>query len=217
MNKIEKLIEELCPQGVEFKALGEVADYVRGLTYSKKDEVQSGEGLKVLRSNNISLSTNTLNFDDVKIVSTNVKVRENQQLIQDDILISAASGSKAHVGKVAYITKNLDYCFGGFMAVIRTNTVISSRFLFHLLVGENFSKYLERSLSTTTINNLSASIMNAFPIPIPPLTIQKEIVKILDNFTQLEAELEAELEARKKQYEYYRNQLLEFKVMSYEL
>jgi len=221
MNKIEKLIEELCPQGVEFKALGEVADYVRGLTYSKKDEVQSGEGLKVLRSNNISLSTNTLNFDDVKIVSTNVKVRENQQLIQDDILISAASGSKAHVGKVAYITKNLDYCFGGFMAVIRTNTVISSRFLFHLLVGENFSKYLERSLSTTTINNLSASIMNAFPIPIPPLTIQKEIVAILDKFDALVNDistgLPAEIAARKKQYEYYRNQLLDFKVKSYEL
>ena len=214
MNKIEKLIYEHCPDGVEFKALGEVTDYVRGLTYNKKDETQSSDGLKVLRANNISLSTNMLNFNDVKIVSTNVKVRENQKLIKNDILISVASGSKTHVGKVAYIEDDLDYYFGGFMAVIRTNLDIYSRFLFHLLIGETFSKYLEKSLSTTTINNLSASIMKAFQIPIPPLPIQKEIVNILDKFTklkaELEVELEAELKARKKQYEYYREKLLSF-------
>lgn len=50
-----------------------------------------------------------------------------------------------------------------------------------------------------------------FEIPVPPLPVQREIVRILDNFTSLEAELEAELEARKKQYEYYRDQLLTFK------
>ena len=198
MNKIEKLIYEHCPDGVEFKALGEVTDYVRGLTYNKKDETQSSDGLKVLRANNISLSTNMLNFNDVKIVSTNVKVRENQKLIKNDILISVASGSKTHVGKVAYIEDDLDYYFGGFMAVIRTNLDIYSRFLFHLLIGETFSKYLEKSLSTTTINNLSASIMKAFQIPIPPLPIQKEIVNILDKFTKLKAELEVELEAELK-------------------
>ena len=49
-----------------------------------------------------------------------------------------------------------------------------------------------------------------FKIPVPPLEVQAEIVKILDTFTQLEAELEAELEARRKQYEFYRNQLLTF-------
>ena len=49
-----------------------------------------------------------------------------------------------------------------------------------------------------------------FQIPIPPLPIQEEIVKILDNFTELEAELEAELETRKSQYEYYRDKLLAF-------
>jgi len=57
---------------------------------------------------------------------------------------------------------------------------------------------------------LNASNLKKFRIPIPPLEIQREIVKILDTFTQLEAELEAELEARQKQYHYYRNQLLTF-------
>ena len=64
---------------------------------------------------------------------------------------------------------------------------------------------------SSTINNLNSSLMNGFEIPVPPLPVQHEIVRILDNFTSLEAELEAELEARRKQYEYYRDQLLSFK------
>lgn len=59
-------------------------------------------------------------------------------------------------------------------------------------------------------NLSSTKLMNDIVIPLPPLEVQKEIVRILDKFTTLEAELEAELEARKKQYEYYRNQLLSF-------
>ncbi|WP_441705747.1 restriction endonuclease subunit S, partial [Helicobacter pylori] len=75
--------------------------------------------------------------------------------------------------------------------------------------------YLEKSLNTTTINNLNANILQNFLIPIPPLEIQQEIVKILDQFlaltTDLLAGIPAEIEARKKQYEYYREKLLTFK------
>jgi len=63
---------------------------------------------------------------------------KNQKLKSGDILISAASGSKAHVGKVAYIKNDMDYCFGGFMAVIRSDKTLDNRFLFHLLVGDTF-------------------------------------------------------------------------------
>ncbi|MFV0554806.1 MAG: restriction endonuclease subunit S [Mangrovibacterium sp.] len=206
MNKIEELIQQYCPDGVEFKKLGEVCEYFRGITYSKKDETDDVSGIKVLRANNISLKTNTLNFNDVKIVSNSVKVKENQKLKQNDILICAASGSKDHIGKVAYIFEDLDYAFGGFMAVLRTIYDLDSRFLFHLLIGQNFSKYLESALNTTTINNLNAQIMSGFQIPLPPLPIQQEIVTILDKFTTLEAELEA----RRAQYKYYRDQLLCF-------
>ncbi len=209
MSRIEELIAELCPEGVEFKSVGEIASYTRGVTYRKNDERPDGE-IRVLRSNNITLSSNTINYSDVKTVAGSVRVRDDQWLRTNDILISAASGSKAHVGKVAYITEDIDHCFGGFMAVLRTKGGIDSRFLFHLLIGNTFSEYLESALSTTTINNLNASIMNRFRVPIPPLEIQREIVKVLDTFTQLEAELEAELEARRRQYQYYRDALLAF-------
>ncbi|MGI6423590.1 MAG: restriction endonuclease subunit S [Candidatus Dojkabacteria bacterium] len=209
-NKLEKLVRNLCPDGVEYVKLGEVAQYCRGVTYNKSDETDSEEGLKILRANNIDLSTNRLNLEDVKKISSSVKVRGNQKIKANDILISTASGSKEHVGKVAYVFNDMDYYYGGFMAVLRSNERLDSRFLFHLLVGKTFNDYLRRTLSSTTINNLSSRIINEFKIPLPPLDIQKEITKILNEFTELEAELEAELECRKKQYEYYSNELLSF-------
>ena len=67
-----------------------------------------------------------------------------------------------------------------------------------------------KTASGVTRFNVSKKKFSAITIPIPPLRVQARIVEILDKFTQLEAELEAELEARKKQYAYYRDQLLNF-------
>lgn len=211
MSDLEALIKKYCPNGVEYRGILEVAKYVRGVTYSKLDEQADGP-IRVLRSNNITLSSNTLNFEEVRCVSRSVRVRPDQRLYANDILISAASGSKAHVGKVAYIWKDIDYVFGGFMAVLRSNGGVEPRFLFHLLVGRSFSEYLERALSTTTINNLNATVMGAFRVPVPPVEVQREIIRALDTFSRLEAELEemlaAELEARTKQFAFYRDSLL---------
>lgn len=210
MSKLNKLIQELCPNGVEYRKLGEIGEYIRGVTYDKKSEVQNEcDAWKVFRANNITLSSNTLNFNDIKLVSKSVKVKESQKLVKDDILICAGSGSKDHIGKVAYIFSDIDYTFGGFMGVIRVNkNILMSRFLFHILTGSLFSKHLEINLNSSTINNLNSQIMNSFEIPLPPLPIQEEIVKILDRFAEYTAELQAELQARKEQYEYYRNLLL---------
>lgn len=208
MSGIDDLIQELCPDGVEHTGVLDIADYVRGITYSKNDEDSAGE-IQVLRANNITLASNTLNFEDVKRVSSHVRVRDAQRLRAGDTLICAGSGSRDHIGKVAYIREDIGQTFGGFMAVLRTTDArVESRFLFHLLTGERFKTHLDRSLSTSTINNLNASVMRGFRVPIPPLEVQREIVRKLDQFTQLEAELEAELEARRTQYEYYRDKLV---------
>jgi type I restriction enzyme S subunit len=213
MSRINDLIRQCCPNGVPHRTVADVATYVRGLTYSKHEEQDDGP-IAVLRSNNITLSSNTLNLADVRRVSGSVRVRENQRLYANDILISAASGSKAHVGKVAYVWDDMDYAFGGFMAVLRTDGAIEPRFLFHLLIGRTFADYLERTLSTTTINNLGASTVGAFRIPLPPVEVQQEIVQVLDLLTSLESELEAQLEseldARRTQYAYYRDSLFTF-------
>ena len=207
-NFLEKLLDN---QPVEWKKLGEVADYIRGVTYNKQAETQEEDSWVVLRANNIDISSRQLCFDELKRVVRSTKVTPKQHLQIGDILICAGSGSKEHIGKTAYIAEQLDYTFGGFMGVVRCSTkLILPRFLFHYIGGNNFKRYLSVSLKSSTINNLNSSIMNSFPLPIPPLSVQERIVEILDKFTSLEAELEAELDCRKRQYIYYRERLFDF-------
>ena len=212
------LIEKLSLEEVEYKPFNEVCEYIRGITYNKSQEAkeENENNWKVLRANNIDLQRKVLDLRDVKEVDSSVKVRESQRLRKNDILICAGSGSKEHIGKVAFITEDMDYTFGGFMAVIRvTSEKINSRFLFHILAGNLFSEFLAKKLNASTINNLNSALIKNFQIPLPPLPIQQEIVRILDTFTNLTAELtnklNAELVARRKQYEYYRDKLLNFR------
>lgn len=94
----------------------------------------------------------------------------------------------------------------------KDESIILNQYLFHLL-GPIFKK-IEKNIQGSTVKHLSAKIINSIKIPLPPLPIQQEIVRILDTFTNFTAELtdklNAELTARRKQYEYYRDQLLSF-------
>jgi type I restriction modification DNA specificity family protein len=87
---------------------------------------------------------------------------------------------------------------------------VLTRFLFHFFDQDSFEKDAMANATGGGQKNMSTNWLKNFQIPIPPLPVQEEIVRILDKFTSLEAELEAELEARKCQYEFYRNQLLAF-------
>ena len=208
MSKLQELIQKLCPDGVEWKKYYDVCDLIRGITYNKSQEAktETEDAYKVLRANNITLYLNALNFDDVKLVSKDVVVKPEQHLYAGDILMCAGSGSKEHVGKVAYIFQNMDYTFGGFMAVVRCKKAVLPRYMFHILASHYFTSHLETQINSSTINNINRQVMQSFEIPVPPLEVQEEIVRILDNFTNLAAELQA----RQEQYEYYRNKLLTF-------
>jgi type I restriction enzyme S subunit len=184
------------------------------MTYNKSNESKNGKGYRLLCANNITLSTNTLNFDDIKIIEDSVKIKDGQWLKESDILICAGSESREHIGKVAFINNDIDCTFSGFMGVLRVKSILDSRFLFHVLTGNIFSKHLDMSLDTSTINNLNSAIMNGLKIPLPPLAEQQRIVAILDRFDTLVNDLTnglpAEIEARRKQYAYYRDKLLTF-------
>ena len=208
---LEKLLDGA---EVEWKPLKDVAVYIRGVTYNKANESTNNIGYKVLRANNITLSGNTLNFDDIKVIKFDTKVKSSQMLYKNDILISAASGSREHVGKVAFIYQDIDYYFGGFMGVIRCNNNVNSRYLFHIFTSSIFQDYLNEVLNSSTINNLNSKVMDSFRLPIPPLSVQTKIVKILDALTALTSELTSELTLRRKQYEYYREKLLNIDEMN---
>ena len=212
MSKLEELIQQYCPDGVEWKSYYDVCDLIRGITYNKSQEAktETEDAHKVLRANNITLYLNALNFDDVKLVSKDVVVKPEQHLYAGDILMCAGSGSKEHVGKVAYIFQDMDYTFGGFMAVVRCKKTVLSRYMFHILASHFFTSHLETQINSSTINNINRQVMQSFVFPVPPLPVQEEIVRILDNFTELQAELQAELQKRKLQYNYYLDNLLNF-------
>ena len=116
----------------------------------------------------------------------------------------------ASAGTIGYSRDDFwssDGCF-----CISPSPFLLSRFIFYVLQSKDFQ--IKGKVRIAGIPTLDSNVLEQFPIPIPPLRVQARIVEILDKFTQLEAELEkelaAELEARKKQYAYYRDQLLNF-------
>jgi len=190
MNKIEKLIEEFCPQGVEFKALGEIAEVGTGSS-NGNEAVENGKYPLFVRSK-IVKSINTFEFDEEAIV------------------IPGEGG----VGEIFHHINGKYALHQRAYRIHFKNSVMLTKFAYYYLFA-NFLPYILRKSVNATVKSIRKPMIQDFQIPIPPLTIQKEIVKILDNFTQLEAELEAELEARKKQYEYYRDDLLNIEDVEY--
>lgn len=186
MSRIEQLIAELCPDGVEFKELGEVGNLFIG-SFVKKTEQNDNYEWPVYNGG-ISPTGYYNNFNSNK----------------NSVVLSARG---ANCGFVNYLT--VDFWAGNSCYVIKDLSYdVNSKFLFHYLKCNEINLYGLRQ--TSGIPAINSAPLKKFNIPIPPIPIQQEIVRILDTFTDLDAELQAELEARKKQYEHYRNQLLNF-------
>ncbi len=158
--------------------------YIRGVTYTKSDEVAEG-GKRVLRANNINLNSNSLDLNDIKSVSNNLPFKETQKLKKDDIFICSASGSEKHIGKVAFINSDLPYYIGGFMAVIRTNENLLPKYLFELLKGNDFRNHIKKSTIGANIRNLKSSILKKYKIPLPPLEVQQAIVDEVEGYQKI--------------------------------
>ena len=182
MNKIEKLIARLCPDGVEFKELGEIAEIDTGTQLNKTAMFDSGKYPVLNGGINPSGRYDEYNTE------------------ADTIAISQGGASAGYVNFVCEKFWAGAHCF----VVKPTPKDISNRFLYFIL-KQGQEKLMKAKLGAG-IPGLNRSELQTFKIPIPPLAVQQEIVKILDSFTKLEAELEA----RKKQYEYYRDKLLTF-------
>jgi type I restriction enzyme M protein len=164
--------------------LGECVDLYRGVVYSKKDEV-SKDGFKILRANNISLDGNLV-LEDIKLISKDLKLKESQKLKAGDIFICLASGSKDHIGKVAFIKEDTDYFFGGFMGAIRVKSkIVDPLYIFYLLKDQKFNNYLGDVITGANINNLNSGILSRYEIPLPPLEVQKEIVQEIEGYQKI--------------------------------
>ena len=193
-------------EGWEIKKLLDVVDFQRGLTYSKNDEVDFSENM-VLRSNNIDLKTNKLDFTEIRYINPEIVIPENKKVTKGSLIICTANGSKSHLGKVALIDDDYNYAFGGFMGLIKPKGNLNSDFLFHLLTSEPYKKFIGALSDGANINNLKFGDLGEFEIPLPPLPEQQRIVTILDEaFAAIEkakANAEKNLKNSKELFESY--------------
>lgn len=168
--------------GWEKKRLGDLCAYHRGLTYSKDDEVEKSSK-SVLRANNINLETSTLNLDELKYLREDFYIAPKYLLSKDSILICMSSGSKSHLGKVAFIDKDSDYAFGGFMGLIIPKT--NARFLYLFMTSPFFRSHLQKITNGININNLKFSTLQDVFVPVPAADVQTKIVTELDRIKAL--------------------------------
>ena len=166
-------------QGWEIKRLEDVVEFQRGLTYSKKDEVDFSDNI-VLRSNNVDLFRNQLDFSELKYINQSIELPESKKVKKGSLLICTANGSKSHLGKVALIDDDYNYAFGGFMGLINPKQKLDSKFLFYLMTSDNYKKFINELSDGANINNLKFGDLGQFEIPLPPLPEQQRIVSILD-------------------------------------
>ena len=159
--------------------LSEIVTFVRGLTYSKKDEVDAN-GLAVLRATNVSLEHHKIILDEIRYIKTPVKLNENKLIKVGDILMCTASGSKSHLGKCALVKEDLGMAFGGFMAALRCKSSCLPEYLFYILTTNLFLRRLSSLSDGASINNLKFSQIEDFEFPLPPLAEQQRIVAKLD-------------------------------------
>lgn len=186
MSKLEELIQQLCPDGVEYKELG------------KLSTIETGKQLN---------KTAMFAVGDFPVLNGGINPSGYYNLHNTEANTIAISQGGASAGYVNFMETKFwagAHCF----VVKPTNSTIDNKFLFYIL--KNDQEKLMNAKLGAGIPGLSKKELTTYQLPVPPLPIQQEIVNILDKFTQLQAELQAELEARCKQYEYYRNELLNF-------
>ena len=196
MNKIEKLINELCPDGVEFKELGEVLNYIQPTKYIVKSNKYSDEfNVPVLTA----WKTFILGYtnEDFWIFKAN---KNNPVIIFDDFTTSF------HWVDFDFKVKSSALK----IIKLREDVKVNFRFIYYAMkcIWYKPQRHVRHWISK----------YSKIKIPIPPLPVQEEIVKILDKFDKLVNNLSewlpAEIKTRKQQYEYYRNKLLTFKSLN---
>lgn len=209
MKGLDEMIKELCPDGVEFVKLGECCNFVNGFAFKSTKFKEKGDTIiRITNINGTGVDVNDVKYFDKSDYKANWQTFE---IHKGDILIAMSGATTGKVG--IYNNKTVAYLNQRVGKIVPDKSKLVNRFLYHILLSK--TQFLYMLAGGGAQPNLSSTkLMNVFEIPLPPIEVQTEIVRILDKFTSLEAELEAGLEAeldcRKRQYEYYRDKLLSF-------
>ena len=196
---------------VEWKKLGEVCDFKNGFAF--KSNLFKEKGLPIIRISNItgtSVDVSDVKYFDIQDYHKNSNPLD-YSIDKGDVLIAMSGATTAKIGY--YDKEEKAYQNQRVGKFIPQKNILNSRFLYHFL--QTRTQYIYNLAGGGAQPNLSSNdIKEKIIIPVPSISVQEEIVRILDKFTTLEAGLEAELDCRKRQYEYYRNQLLSFDMLN---
>ena len=212
MSKLDELIWELCPDGVEFKALKEIATVFRGGDFQKKDFIE--KGFPCIHYGQIYMLYGLFADKTFSFISEEC-ARRQKIAHKNDIIMAVTSENLDDVCKCMAWLGDGNVAISGHSVIIRHNQ--NAKFLTYFFQTEMFSLQKKRLAHGTKVVEISPDKLLSIVVPVPPLPVQQEIVRILDNFTLLTAELTAELTARKKQYAYYRDSLLSFEIGQYSI
>ena len=192
MSHIDSLVERLCPEGVAFKSLGDLEDL---------GAVKLGRG-NVISKTDLQLSPGEYPVYSSSAVGVGEFGRYGKYMFEDERITWSVDGGGKFFFRLAHKYSVTNVC--GWLSV-KNPDIIQTKFLYYSLIN-SWSK----KTYNYTVKAHPSVIRVDYILAIPPIEVQQEIVRILDTFTELEAELEAALEARKKQYEHYRDLLLSF-------
>lgn len=195
MTRLDELIQELCPDGVEYKKVKDVFQRLKGtpITAAKMKEIASDDGeIRIFAG-----GKTVINAEEIDIPNANI-IRVPAVLVQSR-------------GIIDVIYYEQPFTFKNEMWAYTTKEKASVKFLYYVLKN-NILSFRNAAAGMGSLPQISLPVTEEFRIPVPPLPVQREIVRILDNFTELTTELitelTIELTARKKQYEFYRDKLL---------
>lgn len=207
MSRIEDLLATMCPHGVEGRRLGEIAQLVRGNGMPRSDFTDAGVGC--IHYGQIYMHYGTWATETISHVSLETAAR----LVKadpGDVVITNTSENLDDVCKAVAWLGDDQIVTGGHATVIKHQQ--DPKYLAYWFQSQSFSEQKRKLATGTKVIDVSATSLARVDVPVPPLEVQAEIVRVLDNFAALEAELEkaleAELEARRRQYAHIRDTLL---------
>lgn len=205
MSRLAELIEELCPDGVEYRALGDVGVFVRGGGLQKADFVETG--MPCVHYGQIHTRFGISVKEAVTFVSE-AQFARLKHADYGDLLIATTSEDDEAVGKATAWLGDGEVAISGDMFYYRHN--LDPKYVSYFFASSSFQDQKRPYLTGAKVRRIADKGLSRIQIPVPPLEVQREIARILDQFTTLEAELEA----RRVQYEHYRNHLLSYESLA---
>ena len=193
MSRLDDLIQEYCPDGVPFVKIKDYFTRLKGtpITAGKMKEIASEDGeIKIFAGGKTIIDAHEADIPKANITTVPAVLVQSR-------------------GVIDFVYYDKPFTFKNEMWAYTHEDITTVKYLYYVL-SNDVQYFREKASGMGSLPQISTPVTEEYKVPLPALPVQREIVRILDEFTLLSAELAAELAARKKQYEYYRDTLLQF-------